>query len=243
MISVLIPAYNEAERIGDTLAAVRSFAAEMHIREIIVVDDGSTDDTTARAQAAGADVVFRQHNSGKGAALNRALSLAQGDILLLLDADLGATASEAVRLLGPVVSGAADMSIATFPRTTSKGGGVGLVVRLARWGIARLTGQKMQAPLSGQRAVRRQVLEETGGFAEGWGVEVALTVNALWNGYRVVEIPTQMSHRVTGRSPAAILHRAQQFRAALRVLLRLGVVRPRSPSTPGRLPPKERPQG
>ncbi len=243
MISVLIPAYNEADRIADTLAAVRSFAAEMHVREIIVVDDGSSDDTVERAQAAGADVVFRQQNGGKGAALNRALSLAQGDILLLLDADLGATAIEAVRLLGPVVSGAADMSIATFPRHTGKGGGVGLVVLLARWGIRRLTGQTMQAPLSGQRAVRRQVLEDAGGFAEGWGVEVALTVNALQNGHRVLEISTQMSHRVTGRSPAAILHRAQQFVAALRVLLHLGVLRPKSSSAPEILPPKERHPG
>ena len=243
MISVLIPAYNEADRIAATLAAVRSFAEERHISEIIVVDDGSTDDTAARAQEAGADVVFRQTNSGKGAALNRALSLAQGDILLLLDADLGATATEAVQLLSPVVSGAADMTIATFPRNTGKGGGVGLVVRLARWGIARLTGQKMQAPLSGQRAVRRQVLEDSGGFADGWGAEVALTVSALQNGYRVLEIGTQMSHRVTGRSPAAILHRAQQFVAAWRALLRLGVLRPKSTSTPEMPPPKEWPQG
>lgn len=243
MISVLIPAYNEADRIADTLAAIQSFAAEMHLGEIIVVDDGSTDDTSDRAQAAGADVVFRQKNSGKGAALNRALALAQGDILLLLDADLGATATEAARLLGPVVSGAADMSIATFPRIAGKGGGVGLVVKLARWGIHRLTGQTMQAPLSGQRAVRRQVLEDIGGFAEGWGVEVGLTVKALQNSYRVLEIPTQMSHRVTGRSPAAILHRAQQFLAALRVLLKLGVLRPHSPSATGALPPTERRSG
>jgi len=243
MISVLIPAYNEADRIADTLAAIQSFAAEMHLEEIIVVDDGSTDDTSDRAQAAGADVVFRQKNSGKGAALNRALALAQGDILLLLDADLGATATEAARLLGPVVSGAADMSIATFPRIAGKGGGVGLVVKLARWGIHRLTGQTMQAPLSGQRAVRRQVLEDIGGFAEGWGVEVGLTVKALQNNYRVLEIPTQMSHRVTGRSPAAILHRAQQFIAALRVLLKLGVLRPKSSSAPSVLPPKERHSG
>lgn len=243
MISVLIPAYNEADRISDTIAAVRAFAAEKQIGEIIVVDDGSSDDTTDRAQAAGADVVFRQTNGGKGAALNRALTLSQGSVLLLLDADLGATASEALKLLGPVVSGAADMSIATFPRNAAKGGGVGLVVRLARWGIARLTGQTMQAPLSGQRAVRRQVLEDVGGFAEGWGVEVALTVNALQNGYRVLEIPTQMSHRVTGRSPAAILHRAQQFVAAFRVLLKLGVLRPRSAASPKMLPPKERPHG
>ncbi len=242
MISVLIPAHNEADRIADTLAAVRSFAQHTLIQEIIVVDDGSTDETAARAQSAGADVVFRQANGGKGAALNAALALAQGDILLLLDADLGQTATEAERLLGPVVSGAADMTIATFPRLAGKGGGVGLVVRLSRWGIRRLTGQTMLAPLSGQRAVRRRILEETGGFAAGWGVEVALTIRALQNGYRVLELPTQMSHRVTGRSPAAIWHRAQQFMAALRVLIGLGVLHPPQ-SAPPTLPPKEHKQG
>lgn len=220
MISALIPAYKEADRIAATIAAVREIPG---VAEIVVVDDGSPDDTARVAEAAGADVVFRQENTGKGGALRAALSLARGDILLLLDADLGSSAREAEKLLAPVLSGEADMTIAAFPKLAGKGGGMGFVVTLARWGIEELTGKTMTTPLSGQRAVRREVLEACGGFAEGWGVEVALTVQALRRGYRVLEIPTEMTHRVTGRDTASILHRASQFVGAARVLWRLGM--------------------
>lgn len=214
MISAIIPAYNEADRIRATIMAVRT----THVSEIVVIDDGSEDETAAEAEAAGADVVYRQPNRGKGAALRTGFELSSGEILLLLDADLGGSAAEAEKLLGPVLSGVADMTIATFPKCGRKGGGAGLVVRLARWGIRRLTGRTMAAPLSGQRAVRRRAIEAVGGFADGWGVEVALTVEALRQDLRVLEVPTEMTHRVTGRSPADVLHRARQFTAAVTAL-------------------------
>lgn len=222
-VSVLIPAYNEAERIAVTISALRDLNG---IEEIIVIDDGSVDDTSARAEAAGADVVLRQPNAGKGAALQAGAAIATGDILLLIDADLGSSAGEAIKLLQPVRSGTADMTIATFPVIPGTGGGVGLVVRLARWGIWRLTGRQVIAPLSGQRAITRKLLDEVGGFAAGWGVEIALTVRSLWTDFRVMEIPTTMSHRVTGRSPGDILHRVKQLLAAARVLLTLWRIRP-----------------
>lgn len=218
MITVLIPAYNEADRIGATIRAVLSLP---NITQVIVIDDGSTDATAQHAEAAGADVVLRQANAGKGAALQAGLALTTERVLLLLDADLGDSAREATKLLAPVLANEADMTIATFPVIPGKGGGIGLVVRLARWGIHRLTGKIMAAPLSGQRALRTDVVLDAGGFASGWGVEIALTVNALRRGYRVLEVPTEMTHRVTGRSVAAILHRAAQFVAAARVLFHL----------------------
>lgn len=221
MISALIPAHNESERIADTLAAVRALVLNPVDLEIIVVDDGSSDDTARIAEAAGADIVRKQANAGKGAALQSALALSNGETLLLLDADLGSSAAEAAKLLAPILADEADMTIATFPVIPGKGGGMGLVVRTARWGIGRLTGRSMAAPLSGQRALKRTVIETCGGFASGWGVEVALTVRSLQAGFRVREIPTDMTHRVTGRSASAILHRAAQFRSAVLVLFRL----------------------
>ena len=217
MISVLIPAYNEEGRIGETVKAAHGLS---DVDEVVVVDDGSTDATVLQAEAAGADIVLRRPHGGKGAALQAGYAVAQGAILLLLDADLGASAAEAAALLAPVVAGEADMTIATFPVRAHKGG-AGLVVRLSRWGIYRLTGRVMQSPLSGQRAIRRDIVEAAGGFAAGWGVEIALTVSALRAGCRVREVPTTMTHRVTGRTPAAILHRAAQFFAAARVLVTL----------------------
>lgn len=220
-VSVLIPAYNEHERIGATVAAVKSIATEARIREIIVVDDGSTDDTSERADSAGADVTLRRPHQGKGAALEAARLIAVCPILLLLDADLGDSAVEAMKLVQPIFTGGADMTIARFPDGAGKGGGAGFVVRLARWGIRKLTRQVMASPLSGQRAIRRDVIEEIGGFASGWGTEIALTVEALRHGHRVLEIPVTMTHRVTGRSYADIIHRARQFFDAVRVLFRL----------------------
>src|SRR6185437_14001853 len=100
-------------------------------------------------------------------------------------------------------------------------------------------GQTMQAPLSGQRAARREVIEAAGGFAAGWGAEIGLTVAALRAGFRVLEIPTTMTHRVTGRSPAGILHRAGQFWGAGRVLLRLWLLPNRAHVKSLAAPPKE----
>jgi glycosyltransferase involved in cell wall biosynthesis len=217
-VSAVIPAFNERERIADTVSALRRISL---IDEIIVVDDGSSDDTAARADNAGADTVIRQRNGGKGAALTSGVAIASGEIILLIDADLGDSAFEAAKLLAPVRSGTADMTIATFPVIPGKGGGVGLVVRLSRWGIQRLTGRAVAAPLSGQRAITRKLLDEVGGFAEGWGVEVALTVNALWREFTVMEIPTTMTHRVTGRSPKEVIHRARQLFSAAWTLFQL----------------------
>ena len=76
----------------------------------------------------------------------------------------------------------------------------------------------MADPLSGQRALRREVWERIGGFEPGFGAEVALTIDAIRAGFRVVEVPTTMTHRVTGRDWAAKRHRARQLMAVARAL-------------------------
>jgi len=215
MIAAIIPAYNEEARVSATVRALRGLAL---VDEILVVDDGSVDRTAHCAEEAGARVVRLEANRGKGAALNEGVKAARGDILLLLDADLGESAAQAECLLMPVLAGEADMTIATFPVIPGRGGGFGLVVRLARWGIRRATGREMAAPLSGQRALRRAVWERIAGFAPGFGAEVALTIDALHAGFRVVEVPTTMTHRVTGRDWKAVRHRARQFLAVAQAL-------------------------
>ncbi len=222
-VCVLIPAYNEAERIGLTLAALR---ARPEIGEIVVMDDGSSDGTADIARASGAARVLTGQNGGKGAALTTAYQAAQdsGDIFLLLDADLGASAGEAVKLLPPILAGDADMTVGMLPpdpafAAIGQSGGRGFVVRLARQGIERRTRQVFQQPLSGQRAVRREVLEALGGkFAPGFGVEVDLTLRALQAGFRVMEVETEFRHHVTGGDWPSLLHRARQFRDVARIV-------------------------
>lgn len=223
-VCTLLPAYNEAERIATTIAALR---ARSEIHEIVVLDDGSTDGTADLARSAGASLVLTKKNGGKGAALSAAYAASRdlGDVFLLLDADLGASAGEGVKLLLPIALGQAEMTVGMLPpdpefAATGQSGGKGFVVRLARWGIERRTGQTFQQPLSGQRAVRREVLEALGGaFAPGFGVEVDLTVRAIRAGFRVLEVETEFRHKVTGGDWTGIRHRARQFRDVARIVL------------------------
>ncbi|MGO8672178.1 MAG: glycosyltransferase [Capsulimonadaceae bacterium] len=228
-VCALIPAYNEAARIGATVDALKSIGV---VDRVVVVDDGSTDETASVAKSAGADTVLSQPNAGKGAALSAAYrAAADSEVFLLLDADLGVSAAEAIKLVEPIRAGRADMTIGVLPpdpkfAASGRSGGAGRVVRLASEGIHRLTGQSLRQPLSGQRCVRGVVLEalrpgqDADLFAAGFGVEVALTVGALRLGYRVEEVDTWFRHNVTASDMAGILHRARQYVDVARALRR-----------------------
>jgi glycosyltransferase involved in cell wall biosynthesis len=221
-ISVLIPAKDESDRIEATVKAARALP---HVKEVIVIDDGSLDDTGHLAQAAGARVVYLTHNQGKATALMAGGAVAKGDVFLLLDADLGATAREAAILIPPIRARETDMTIATFPVIPGRGGGHGVVVRTARAGIEKLTGRTMLAPLSGQRCMTRAVWDAVQPLAAGFGVETAMTITALKNHYRLTEIETQMDHRVTQNDFSAQLHRLRQLRDVVLALLKCGILR------------------
>jgi glycosyltransferase involved in cell wall biosynthesis len=104
-VSFLIPAYNEAATIGEVLARIAKLDLDA---QVIVVDDGSTDDTAAIAEAAGATVV-RQQNRGKGAASRAAIPLIQGEIAEIQHADMEYDPAEVPALIDPIVSGVADV--------------------------------------------------------------------------------------------------------------------------------------
>jgi len=215
-VCVLIPAYNEAGRIRSTIEAARS---QRVVDTIVVVDDGSTDATADIARRAGADVVVRQSNQGKGAAMEAAFRAAPADaqILVLLDADLGASAAECSKLVRPLLTGDADVAVGILPpdpdfAASGKVGGFGTVTGLANRAIERRTGQTFRQPLSGQRAVRREVLDALGGrFGKGYGAEVAMTIGTLKAGFRILEVETHFRHRVTGSDMSGWLHRFRQL--------------------------------
>lgn len=206
-ITVLIPAYNEEKHLGKTLAALKE---NPFVSEIIVVDDGSGDQTAAVAEASGAIVVSLEKNRGKGGAIAAGIAKVQNPVVLLLDADLQESAGKALTLVKPVLKGEADMTIACFPPGQS-GKGFGFAKRFAAWGIRRLTGRSLEAPLSGQRCLKKEVLEAISPFAPRFGLEVGMTVDALRLGYRVQEIKTDLFHSPPGRDLAGFLHRARQF--------------------------------
>ncbi len=207
-VVVIIPAFNEEDLISETVKAALSMP---EVDEVIVVDDGSEDKTAFVAYEAGARVIQLDSNQGKGAALNAGLADTTSEIVLMIDADLGSTAVETRKLLEPLLAGQADMSIAIMKAPPGHKGGFGLVTKLSKWAIGKYGGVEVTAPLSGQRAIRRKLLEDIGGFEKGFGVETALTIDALRKGYRIVEVPLHLTHRVTGRNLRGFLHRGHQF--------------------------------
>ncbi|NLW45090.1 MAG: glycosyltransferase family 2 protein [Syntrophomonadaceae bacterium] len=213
-VAAIVPAYNEESRLASTLKAIQEIP---EIDLIRVVNDGSTDRTPEIAGECGVEVLNLPANMGKGEAINRGVQGVEADIFVFLDADLGDTAREAIRILMPVLNGEADLCIAKFPPPQKKGG-MGMVKRLASWGIAR-EGMIAREPLSGQRAMTSKVLQDVLPFHSGFGIEVGMTIRALRKGYRVIEVPVQMSHAETGRDLRGFIHRGRQFLDVARVIL------------------------
>ncbi|MGI5822329.1 MAG: glycosyltransferase family 2 protein [Dethiobacteria bacterium] len=211
-VSAIVPAYNEEGWVGKTVQALQAVKA---IEEIIVVDDGSTDHTSGEAQEAGATVCRFSKNKGKSQAMREGARLARGEILAFVDADLGETAREFRKLIASVSADETDMAIGSFQ--APKRAGLGLVKALANWGICYYTGQKMAAPLSGQRVLKRNLWEALTFPVEGFAAEVALTIESLRKGFRVKEIPVQMKHRFGDNSCRAFLHRGSQFYAIMKM--------------------------
>lgn len=224
-IAAIIPAKNEADTIAST---IRSARAIPHVDLIVVVDDGSSDDTQSIARAAGATVVRHPVNRGKASAMETGASVVEmrdvegqaPRILLFLDADLGDTAVQVAPLVEPVASGEVDCTIAALPRQAGAGGR-GLVTGLARKAIAAITGWSPTQPLSGQRCMTREAFDAARPLARGWGVETGMTIDVLVAGLTVQEIPCDLKHRVTANDLSGQLHRAAQYRdVALAVNMR-----------------------
>jgi glycosyltransferase involved in cell wall biosynthesis len=216
-VAVVIPAYNEADRIAATVTAAGALAAA---DVVVVVDDGSRDGTARAAEQAGASVLRHARNRGKAAAMETGAEairlLDQRERrqvprhLLFLDADLGATAAEAAPLITPVTAGEADMTIAVFAARV-KLGGHGFVMRLSAAGTRRATGCSPAQPLNGQRCLTRAAFDAARPLARGFGVETALTIDLKRKGLRIVEVEVPLAHRATGTDLRAQLHRARQF--------------------------------
>lgn len=167
-VSAIIPAYNEAERIGAVLEPLLSAPS---VGEIVVVDDGSTDGTAEVADGYGVHVVRLPVNRGKAAAMAAGVANAQGDVLLFLDADLtGLRVHHVEDMIRAYAEGDADVVIGVF--------------REGR--MATDLSQRIASFLSGQRVMSRKNWERASGAVEDteFGIEAALTKLALKEGWR-----------------------------------------------------------
>jgi glycosyltransferase involved in cell wall biosynthesis len=216
-LAVIVAARNEADRIGETLTALR---VALPGAALWVADDASGDGTAEVAMAAGAQVVSRGRPHGKGANVGAAAEAALSaepapGLVLLCDGDLGGSAARLPRLVDAVASGECDLAVAAFSHRV--GGGLGVALGFARWAIRRRCGLVTAAPISGQRAMRVDVLRTVLPFASGYAMEVGMTIDAARAGYRLREYELDLSHRATGRSFAGFAHRGRQLTDFARV--------------------------
>jgi len=156
-IKALIPAFNEEKTIGNIIDILNTIP---RIDEVIVVDDGSTDNTQQEAESRNAKVIKLDENRGKGAALQEGISKINTEIILLLDGDLiGLKDTHIYKLINPLLADEADMTIGVFKK------GRGLT------DLAQVVSPK----LSGQRAIKLSELKKIKSLdKKGFGVEIAL---------------------------------------------------------------------
>src|SRR5690606_25593746 len=170
-VSAIIPAFNEEKTVAGVIRPLKEVPA---IAEIIVVNDGSTDNTEQVARAAGAVVISSPQNLGKGGAMMMGVQHASQEVILFLDADLiGLTPAHVELLIEPVMSGRAEMTVGVFEHGR-------LATDLAQ----------MVAPfLSGQRAVTKSLLSRIDNLEmTRFGVEMALTKYAAEHDVKMEEV-------------------------------------------------------
>lgn len=204
--SVVIPAFNEADDIADVVSGLRRSAAW---HEILVVDDGSTDATSAAAQAAGARVVRHPYNKGNGASVKSGIREATGEYVLIIDADGQHQQADATRLVSRlgdydlVVGARAHATQATVARRL----GNHLLNGLASY----LTGRPIPDLTSGFRAARRQHLHEfIHLLPNGFSAPTTTTLAFIKAGYNVVFEPVEARLRV-GQSKIRLLRDGAKF--------------------------------
>lgn len=190
--SIVIPAFNEAASIGDV---VRDLASAAPWQEIFVVDDGSTDETGARAAAAGAQVIRHPYNKGNGAAVKSGIRRASGRFVLIADADGQHRPADAERLVSHldaydlVVGARSSQSQASAARRL----GNAALNALASY----LTEQPIPDLTSGFRAARRDcLLEFIHLLPNGFSTPTTTTLAFMRAGYSVRFEPVEAAPRV-----------------------------------------------
>ncbi|MER6025194.1 glucosyl-3-phosphoglycerate synthase [Streptomyces sp. NPDC001851] len=240
-VSVVLPALNEEETVGDIVAVIRHDLVEQVplVDEIVVVDSGSTDRTAGVAAAAGARVVHRDEVlpripavPGKGEVLWRSLLVTSGDILCFIDADLREFSSDFVSgIVGPLLTEPdVDLVKAMYDRplagTSGQGGRVTeLMARpLLNMHWPQLAG--FVQPLGGEYAARRSLLEQLP-FPVGYGVELGMLVDALHlvglDALAQVDVGVRKHRHQDGQAlgrMAAAIYRTAQLRLARGHLVR-----------------------
>jgi glycosyltransferase involved in cell wall biosynthesis len=207
-ILILIPAYNEADRVPAVISASRVYGP------VLVVDDGSKDDTSAVAKAAGAEVLRQEPNQGKGAALIRGFKYGFDngyDAVLTLDAD-GQHDPEEIPLFiqdfvtngSDLIIGKRDFSKMPFPRNITN--------RIGTWSFSDAMQQYIPDNQSGYRLHSKRLLQEALTSSEhGFECEVEIILRSVLKGFKISWIPIKTIYNTKQNSKISPLRHAWKF--------------------------------
>ena len=219
-LSIVLPAKNESAAIGSTVAGIRQQYPDTAEVEVLVVNDGSSDDTAAVAQAAGARVVHHPYSKGNGAAIKTGARAAQGEVLVFMDADGQHDPADIPRLLDQLRQGH-DMVVGARQKgsqaSVGRGLANGLYNRLASW----MTGHKVEDLTSGFRAVRADKFREfLYLLPNGFSYPTTSTMAFFRAGYSVAYVPIHAAKRI-GKSHIRLLRDGARF---LLIIFKIGTL-------------------
>ena len=201
-VSVVIPAWNEAEAVG----AVVAEALEQGVGEVVVADGGSTDGTQAAARAAGARVLDAGRGYGRACAAGAAAARAGCDVLAFMDGDGADCGDQLPRLAQPVLDGAQDFVIASRTRGTRAPGSMNWHQVAAGAVAGRLIGALYgvrYTDMCAFRVIGRDALNRLGMAEMTYGWNIEMQMKAARRGLRILELPVPYRCRMGGQSKVA----------------------------------------
>ena len=221
-LSILMPVYNERATVEAAIAD--ALAAELPIeRELVVVDDGSTDGTRELlTETAWPDIVavhFHDRNRGKGAAVRTALGRASGDFAAILDADLEYRASDLAPMLEPLLSGEANVVFGTRAWHAHSSYGFWYVMgnKLVTFATNLLYNCWISDVMTCHKAMRTELFRSLELRERGFGIEPEIAARVLRSGERIYEVP--ITYRARSREDGKKLTSVDGLRV-LRTLVR-----------------------
>jgi len=205
-LCVLIPAFNEASTIAEVISGVRAHVPDA---AVVVVDDGSSDETFARAKAAGAEVLRHEQNRGKGHAVRTGLAhvLAQPQSqpqicshVLLMDGDLQHRPEDVPKLLDAARATGADVIVgertfdkAQMPRSRYYANVIG------SWALSSFIGSPIKDSQSGFRLIRSDALRGLTLESTGYEIETEMLIKLARRGARMASVPVALSYGATSK--------------------------------------------
>ena len=213
-VSVIIPAYNEENTVAIVVDVIKRVPC---VDEIVVVDDGSSDNTAQEAMKAGAIVISHEVNKGKGEALYTGYKNVECDIIAFIDADIhNLTVNKVASMIKPILTGKAEITKTKFARES------GRVTELTAKPLLNFFFPEIsfEQPLSGQFAARKNILKKIH-FEKDYGVDVGIVIDADVLGISIMEVdigaiehdmsPLTDLHLMANEVVRTIMNRANKY--------------------------------